>query len=160
MKRLKNNLDERQELELLRIEHYGMWFAFWALLAAMVIQAVMGAPMSQLAGEWIVFMLLCVGTLIACIRKGIWDRYFKPNFKTNLMLSIMAGIVVLMFTFVIIWHNVNGDPEFAGLIVICSLIPAAITFVLCLAALTLTLRMTKNRQQKLDEAVSDDEDDE
>ena len=40
MKRMKNNLDERQEQELLHIEHIGVWFCFWALLAALVIQIV------------------------------------------------------------------------------------------------------------------------
>ena len=39
MKRMKNNLDERQEQELLHIEHIGVWFCFWALLAALVIQS-------------------------------------------------------------------------------------------------------------------------
>ncbi|MDD7312724.1 MAG: hypothetical protein PUH78_09820 [Clostridia bacterium] len=33
MKKQKNNLDERQEQTLLRIERNGCWFAFWALLA-------------------------------------------------------------------------------------------------------------------------------
>lgn len=32
MKRLKNNLDEMQEQKLLKIEHNGMWFAFWDYL--------------------------------------------------------------------------------------------------------------------------------
>ena len=32
----KNKLDEMQEQKLLRIEHNGCWFAFWALIAAML----------------------------------------------------------------------------------------------------------------------------
>ena len=31
-----NNLDERQEQVLLRIEHNGCWLAFWGLLAALI----------------------------------------------------------------------------------------------------------------------------
>ena len=31
----KNNLDEMQEQELLKIEHNGCWLAFWGLLAVM-----------------------------------------------------------------------------------------------------------------------------
>ena len=32
----KNNLDERQEQIMLKIEHNGFWIAFWMLLAAML----------------------------------------------------------------------------------------------------------------------------
>lgn len=34
----KNNLDEMQEQELLKIEHNGCWLAFWGLLAVMAVQ--------------------------------------------------------------------------------------------------------------------------
>ena len=33
----KNNLDEMQEQELLKIEHNGCWLAFWGMLAVMAI---------------------------------------------------------------------------------------------------------------------------
>ena len=32
-KKMKNKLDEMQELKMLKIEHNGCWFAFWGLLA-------------------------------------------------------------------------------------------------------------------------------
>ena len=38
MKR-KNNLDEMQEQELLKIEHNGCWLAFWGLLISMIVQS-------------------------------------------------------------------------------------------------------------------------
>ena len=38
--KMKNNLDEMQEIKLRGIERNGCWFAFWALLAAMMIQLV------------------------------------------------------------------------------------------------------------------------
>ena len=43
MNQPKNNLDERQELKLLKIEHNGCWFAFWGLLIAIAIQLVAGS---------------------------------------------------------------------------------------------------------------------
>ena len=53
MKR-KNNLDEMQELELLKIEHNGCWIAFWGLIIAIVVQNLTGGAMEPrtLAGEW------------------------------------------------------------------------------------------------------------
>ncbi|MDO5784308.1 MAG: hypothetical protein Q4P20_04500 [Eubacteriales bacterium] len=160
MKRLKNNLDERQELELLRIEHYGMWFAFWALLIVMVVQAWMGAPMAQIAGEWIVFMILCIGQVIACVRKGIWDRRLRPNFKTNLLISLIAAFAVAAFISVRMWLNMSGDPDLLWTIPFGALMAGAFTFVLCLAALTLTSHLTKKREQKLEAALYEDAEDE
>lgn len=160
MKRLKNNLDERQELELLRIEHYGMWFAFWALLIAMVVQAWMGAPMAQMAGEWIVFMILCIGQVIACVRKGIWDRRLRPNFKTNLLISLIAAFAVAAFISVRMWLNMGGDPDLLWTIPFGALMAGAFTFILCLAALTLTSHLTKKREQKLEAALYEDAEDE
>ena len=48
--KMKNKLDEMQEMKLRGIERNGCWFAFWALLAAMMIQLALGAEMKQLAG--------------------------------------------------------------------------------------------------------------
>ena len=88
MKKNKSNLDERQELKLLKIEHNGCWFAFWGLLAVMLVQLLLGNnDAKNLAGEWIVFMSLCVYLLTACIKNGIWDRRLKPTLKTNTIAS-------------------------------------------------------------------------
>ena len=36
--KMKNNLDEMQEQELLKIEHNGCWLAFWGLLVTMIVE--------------------------------------------------------------------------------------------------------------------------
>ena len=59
----KNNLDEMQEQELLKIEHNGCWLAFWGLLAVMAVQMMMRVPGSQMLGEWIVFMSVILDIL-------------------------------------------------------------------------------------------------
>ena len=87
----KNNLDEMQEQELLKIEHNGCCLAFWGLLVVMAVQMVMRVPGRQMLGEWIVFMALSLYIAIACLRKGIWDRRLKANRKTNLIISLLAG---------------------------------------------------------------------
>lgn len=91
----KNKLDEMQEQKLLHIEKNGCWFVFVALLASMFIQmAIFGADcMKEIAGEWIIFMLLACYLVIECIRNGIWDRRLEPNPKTNLLVSIVSAVV-------------------------------------------------------------------
>ena len=44
MKR-RSNLDEMQEMELLKIEHNGCWLAFWLLLASMIIETILYGSM-------------------------------------------------------------------------------------------------------------------
>ena len=74
----KNNLDEMQEQKLLKIEHYGFWLAFWGLAAVIIMQVIMTKDVSnistKLAGETLVFLLISIYTLVACLVNGIWDR--------------------------------------------------------------------------------------
>ena len=91
----KSNLDERQEQDLLKIEHNACWFAFWGLLAVLAVEFVVyGANRIEIfAGEWLVFMCLSLYLSFACSKKGIWDRHLKPNMLTNLILSLVAGVI-------------------------------------------------------------------
>ena len=93
MRRKKSNLDEMQEQELL--EHNGCWIAFWGLLAAIIIQSILfgSQDCKTLAGEGIVFIVLSIYIAVACVRRGIWDRRFQMNAKTNLILSAAAALV-------------------------------------------------------------------
>ena len=142
----KSNLDEMQEQALLRIEHTGCWLAFWGLLAAMAIQGLLGAGIRELAGEWIVFMGLALYLAVSCLHKGIWDRKLKANWKTNLIVSLIAGIGVGVFDAVLFLRYDMQWPDLA----LIAVIPAVITFVLCFAALTVSAAIYKKRREKLD----------
>lgn len=94
-KKQKNRLDEMQEQKLLQIEHNGCWLAFWGLIIAIFVQLfVYGQEGGKIIrGEWIVFMCLAVYIVVGCLKHGIWDRSFSPTPKTNLIWSMVAGIV-------------------------------------------------------------------
>ena len=142
----KNNLDEMQEQELLKIEHNGCWLAFWGLLAVMVIQMVMGVPGAQMLGEWIVFMVLALYLVIACLRKGIWDRHLKANRKTNLIVSLLAGAAAGIVITV-------SNPYLSEPLdyVLVAGISGGFTFLLCFAALSLCMKLYKKRREKLEQ---------
>lgn len=63
MKKMKNNLDERQELELLRIEHNGCWLAFLGLLIVMLIQLLTGNDGARKSGR----RMGCLYVSLPCI---------------------------------------------------------------------------------------------
>ena len=59
----KNQLDEMQEQTLRKIESRGFWLMWCGLFVVMTFQLMMQADISQVAGEWIVFMAACLYTL-------------------------------------------------------------------------------------------------
>ena len=142
----KSNLDEMQEQALLKIEHNGCWLAFWGLLAVMAVQMVMRVPGRQMLGEWIVFMVLALYLVIACLRKGIWDRHLKANRKTNLIVSLLAAVATGILVTL-------SNPYLSELLdyVLVAGISGGFTFVLCFIALSLSMKLYKKRREKLDQ---------
>ena len=141
----KNNLDEMQEQTLLKIEHNGCWLAFWGLLVVMAVQMVMRVPGRQMLGEWIVFMVLALYIVIACLRKCIWDRHLKANRKTNLIISLLAAAAAGILITV-------SNPYLSEPLdyVLVAGISGGFTFVLCFIALSLSMKLYKKRREKLD----------
>lgn len=147
MKKVKNNLDERQELKLLKIEHNGCWMAFWGLLAAMLLQMALGNnSLENLAGEWIVFMCLAIYLMAGCMKNGIWDRKLKPTLKTNTLISGIAAIVMGIIWFAISYRNYHN---FMGSIMTGIFMFLSVG-ILCLVVLMIISRIYKRRIEKLE----------
>lgn len=148
-KNKKNNLDEMQENKLLHIERNGCWFAFWALLASIIIQTLVSRENlpERLEGEWIVFMCLAIYLGAACIKNGIWDRKLKADPKTNLAASLIGGIVTGMISGIITYLEFDSLKAalwlFAGNFIFVSII--------CFIALTLCTAIYKKRLRKMEE---------
>ena len=151
-KNVKNNLDERQEAALQKSESKGFWLAYWLLLIIMLAEMVVNATrfakeIPLVAGEWIVFMILCVYMIVSCSKNNIWDRRLQPTFKTNFLISLLAGIVVGMVCFVMVY--------LASARIDISLIGAGIGFVatavLCLLTLMIFASAYKKKKAKLEQ---------
>lgn len=151
----KNNLDEMQEQKLLKLESRGFWLTWWALLAAMAVQLLVYGVEAYhlLLGEWAVFMLSGVYMVVACIKQGLWDRKLRPNFRTNLLLSLLAGVVAGGFMGVYSYRSF-GAAEAAWWTVA---MVGGCTFALCLLALSLSAAAYKKRRQQLDDGEEGEE---
>ena len=151
----KNNLDEMQEQKLLKLESRSFWLLWWGLLAAMAVQLlVYGVEAYRLLlGEWAVFMLSSVYVTAACIKQGLWDRKLKPNFKTNLLMSLLAGVVSGGFMGIYSYRSF-GAAEAAFWTVA---LVGGCTFLLCLLILSFSDAAYKKRRQKLDEGEGSEE---
>ncbi len=106
MKVTKNNLDEMQEMKLLKIEHTCCWIAVWGLAVAILIQNLLeGNSFRSIAGECIILTVLSVYLLVGCIKNGIWDRKLKANTNTNLLVSLLAGAVMGAVWFAVTYYR-------------------------------------------------------
>ena len=154
MKNVKNNLDEMQEAKLLQIEHNGCWLAFWGLLAAIVVELfVFGVEnMRYIIGEWVVFLALCVYMAEGCLRNGIWDRRLKADPKTNLIVSLIGGLVAGIFSCIPVFRNFGATPGLLTL-VMAFLFAAG----LCFVALSLSASAYKKRVSKLEHEAEAEE---
>ena len=151
----KNNLDEMQEQKLLKLESRGFWLLWWGLLAAMAVQLlVYGVEAFRLLlGEWVVFMLSSVYMAAACIKQGLWDRKLKPNFRTNLLISLVAAVVTGGFMGVYSYRSFGAAEAACWTVAMVG----GCTFLLCLLALSLSAAAYKKRRQKLDEGEGSEE---
>lgn len=156
MKAKKNNLDERQEQILLKIEHKGFWLAFWLLLAAMLVQSITsGVDFRVYAGECAILLIISLYVSIECIRNGIWDRKIQPKASANILASLIAGLAMgvvnaisLMRFFDKPWGAIA-----AGAVI------GVITFLLCMIALSVSMRLYRKRAEKMEEEPEDIEED-
>ncbi|MDO5337840.1 MAG: hypothetical protein Q4E89_10390 [Eubacteriales bacterium] len=152
MKKLKNQLDERQEIKLLEIERNGFWLAFWGLLAVMFIQQfVLGDTWRSMAGEWVVFMLLSVYVVGACIKNGIWDRKLSPSPKVNLMISIFAGAVAGVFLCIVKYIEYRALLGAVASGAFVFLLTAAITYIVLCLCLGLYTKRVKQLEEDEEE---------
>ena len=88
-----NELDELQQQKADQIGHRGFWLAWWLLLISLLAQSIAGAPMSQMAAEWVVFMTMCVYGAVEWIRNGIWTiADSRPSLRKNLVWSATAAV--------------------------------------------------------------------
>ncbi|WP_419822038.1 DUF6773 family protein [Anoxybacterium hadale] len=143
-----NRLDEMQEQKLLRIEHFGVWFAFWGLFAAIIIQLIIGGAgvLREIAGECIVFMLLAFYLLVACIKNGIWDRKLVPSLKTHLLISLAGGTATGIINVAASYHNYG---KLYGAIA-AGVFTMAFTFLLTLLALSFAAVIYRKRAAALE----------
>ena len=95
----KNRLDEMQEQTMRKIESHGFWLLWGSLLAAWIVQTVFGAA-DKAAGEWVVFMIGCIYTVVACLRNGLWDRHLSDKAPANAVYSLVAAVAV---TLICLW---------------------------------------------------------
>lgn len=141
----KSLLDERQEQILCKLESRGFWLLWWGMLAAIVVQILLGATVQEMVVEWVVFMAACLYIAVECIRNGIWDRHIQANAGANLAGSALAGVCIFLF-------NLAQRGYWPG-----ALFAAIFTAILCFAALELCTMFYKKRRERLEHTEEEED---
>lgn len=151
-------VDERQEMDLLKVEHYSFWLMFWLLGIEIVVQGIVLDGGDKILGEWIVFMVTAVFSVAGFIRKGVWSYQAKkvPGVKSYFLYSIIAGAVGGMIGFL------GGLKRNAGnqrALLANAIGMATGIFMISFIAFLVLGTITKHREKKLEiEAMEDEED--
>lgn len=152
----KSNLDEMQELKLLKIESRGCWLAFWGLLIAMAIQQFFADPetlLPSLAGEYIVFMCLALYLVTACLKAGIWDRKIPATPVANLIASLIGAAAASIFLGILSYKNYHSASGALALTVLYFVIAFIVLFIV----MTLVMLFYKKKVRQLEsEDLSED----
>lgn len=144
----RNNLDEMQEQKLRRIESVGCWLGFWALIGAVAVQTAMGhQDWASIGGECAALFIMSGYLCVSCLKNGIWDRKMKPDLKTNLLVSTVAGAVAGLVWFVSSYRNYHNLAGSGATFVFMFLS----VFCLCMAALSLVAAYYRRRLEKLED---------
>lgn len=158
MKKFKKIVDERQEMELYKIEHVCFWLVFWLLLGSIIIQSMfLNAPFTQWGFEWVIFMVCCGGVLVGCYQKGQWDFYTKPTTKNYLIYSLIgAGAFAVIYAITMYLNNPYFKDNLLALGALTAFI-FAMLFALIFVALLITGTLVKKRQKKLEDEFTDND---
>ena len=138
----RNNLDEMQKQTLLKIESRGFWMLWVLLLAALIIESLLGFAPREMAAEWFIFMLGSAYSVISDLRAGIWDRRFKPNTKTNVVVSVAGGAAVF------VWGLIKFAEFGMGVAALQAVIMGVCTGVLSFALLQLSMKAYKKTPRR------------
>lgn len=143
----KNNLDEFQEQKLLHIEKDSFWILYALLIGVIVVQMAMGGEPVDVAGELFSFLVISLVVVVRCIRNGLWDRRMKPDRRTNLLMSVIAGMATFLLTCLIIIRVHGGTVKTA---VIYSMITAVCTLIVTYLVMSVLGKVYKKRLQQLE----------
>lgn len=155
----KNNLDEMQEQELLHVEKRAFWILYFLLFSVMSVEKIMGFSLREIAGEAVCFFFASGYVVISCIRKGIWDRKWKADWRTNAVASLIGGglAAIVAVAAVCVQYpeslsSIRGAAVTLGAIFVLTFV---ITFAMCMGLMSVCAAAYKHRVKALESGDDD-----
>ena len=151
----KNMLDEMQDNKLLKIEEFGFWLMFWILVAAILLQALMGTTLKELAGEIAALLAASVYIAFSSLKNGLWTRKYAPTLKANVVASAIASSIFGVINAIRAFGVLKKPIEFRATIQI--VVMCVGVYILCFALLEVFRLIYEKRRIKLDDIEDENE---
>lgn len=154
----KKEIDERQQAELNRVTGMGYWIAFYLLIGAIMVEAViLQRPSEEWIVEWAVFMVLAVYEVVQCVRIGVWTEYKrKPEKKDYFRASIFGSLLFsLLFAGGYYVNMDEAERSIGGVLGVFGLW-FLILFAVLLAAFFAIGGWFNKRQEKMEEKMNEE----
>ena len=152
MFKLKKVVDEREEYELLRIEHFAFWAMFLTAIASIVIQLTfLDLPLEQTYGEYAIMFIGASFIIGGCIKKGHWSFYSSPSKKHYFLYSLGTASFILLIMILSKAHfraSFKHEPFMA--LAIASIIFGSM-FLLTYVSLFAAGKIVKRKREKLEQ---------
>lgn len=156
MKLFGKKMDERERMEMYQNEHYAFWILYIGMVVGLVGRSLfLGELLSQHIWEWLVFFVASLWLICADFRKGNYDSFTKPGWRSYLLYALIFSVI---FTVVAVassaykgWIDSVRDAFLVGAIEFVFL------FVLTYAAVAAFGELTRRRRRKLEESFDEEE---
>lgn len=157
--KIKKVVDERQELELLKIEHIAFWVMYWMLTLSILFQLfIMNYDYKMVLGEIIILLIGSAYIIIGCIIKGQWDYYTQPTLKNYLLYSLGFAALFSIIVGVGKWKQYEVCREnFLGFTLPIVGITFIGYFIVIFIAIYISGSIVKKRRRKLEQEYKDEE---
>lgn len=159
-KLLEKKVDERQEIELMKVERTGFWVMYFMLFAIIVIDWILKLNfLNPMLGIWLTFMVGSLIIIIGCGRKGLWDYQNRtvPGMKAWLTYSLIAGFICMIIGLI---QGLRLPDSDILTVIICMAGYGIGTFVITFVAFAIFGSITKKREAQLESMSYEEDDDE
>ncbi len=144
MRKPRTVLDEREMQEMYRIDHLGLNLVIVLLVAAIVLQLLLGSGMQQVTGESVVLVITVFTLIVLYAKHGIWDADARPDWRDNAKYALLCGAGVGLLA-----GAMTGS-------VLKAVLLGAGTVLVAMGLLSLLMMIVEKEQRKLEEELEED----
>ena len=144
MRKPRTVLDEREMQEMYRIDHLGLNLVIVLLVAAIVLQLLLGSGMQQVTGESVVLVITVFTLIVLYAKHGIWDADARPDWRDNAKYALLCGAGVGLLA-----GAMTGS-------VLKTVLLGAGAVLVAMGLLSLLMMIVEKEQRKLEEELEED----
>ena len=154
MKWFRKIVDEREEIEIRRIESSAYYVLVFSLGIAIIVQAFVFGSAEHVVGELIVLLVGTGWAFFWSFRKGVWDYRTKPGIKVYIICSLITALAYVIIS--TLFRYFRSDTDLLTCLRYAAL-NSIVWFSVVFLSMTFHGTITKQRRKKLEQKFEDAE---